>query len=196
MTATGRAAASALLWLCAALGIAGAAIWLAAFTGLARPLVVVSDSMRPAFAAGDLLLALRAPTAEVRAGDVVAVEAGDRLVAHRVVRVVPAGAERERHGERAEAEGSAASGWRLTLRGDANPVGDPRPYPVGDAVLRIAWVWPQAGRAVEALASPAIAVPLAVGLVALLGLVMLRARLSPRGARRARRPRAAHTARP
>jgi len=162
------------LWLLAGLGLAGTLVWAAAALGLARPLVVVSDSMRPAFAAGDLLLAVGAGTASVRSGEVVAVPTGPRFTAHRVVATpVPVAG----HGD----------GWLLRLRGDVNPVEDAEPYAVGDRVLRVVAVAPGLGRVLEELARPATAWPLGLGAIAFVILLVRLAGLAP--ARRGRHAR-------
>lgn len=77
----------------AAVAAAVAALGLA--TGGWQVLPVLSPSMRPAFDAGAAVLAVRVPAGSVRAGDVIVYRApiqDRRLVVHRVVRVVRAGA--------------------------------------------------------------------------------------------------------
>ena len=64
-------------------------------TGWWRVLPVLSPSMRPAFDAGSAVVAVRVPAASVRRGDVIVYQApvpDRRVVAHRVLRVVEAGA--------------------------------------------------------------------------------------------------------
>jgi signal peptidase I len=64
-------------------------------TGWWRVLPVLSPSMRPAFDAGSAVVAVRVPAGSVRRGDVIVYQApvaDHRVVAHRVVRVVEAGA--------------------------------------------------------------------------------------------------------
>ncbi|MGH3104947.1 MAG: signal peptidase I [Gaiellaceae bacterium] len=74
------------------LGLGAAAIPVAGLaTGGWHVLPILSDSMRPAFAGGDLVLAQRTPVSSVRRGDVLVynIPVGDkRLTAHRVVDVV------------------------------------------------------------------------------------------------------------
>lgn len=73
-----------------------------------------TGSMSPAIPAGSAALVRDIPASEVEVGDVVTVDRPDALpVTHRVVAVDGSGSSRE-----------------LTLRGDANPVDDPLPYPV------------------------------------------------------------------
>lgn len=148
-----RRVASALLWILAGGGLAGGTIWALTLTGVIQPLVVVSDSMQPAMAAGDLLLAVRVPTRDVHPGDVVSVSHGDRhaFVTHRVVATTPAG-----------------EGWSLTLRGDANPIDDPEPYAVDDSVLKVVLVVPLAHPA-EAAWADAVHVGLALATAAAAG---------------------------
>lgn len=131
-----RAAArigSIALWIAAGIGVAGAGVALLTAFGLVQPLVVVSQSMQPAISAGDLLVAVRVPARELRAGDIVSVptDGSRRFITHRVV----------------ETEATADGSWALRLRGDANEAADPAPYEVGDSVLKVVWVVPIAARA-------------------------------------------------
>lgn len=114
-----------------------------------RGLVVRSGSMQPAISTGDLVLAVRVPTADVAPGEVVSVRtpAGER-VTHRVVAVGPG------------VEGTAA----LTLQGDANEGADPTPYLV-EQVDRVVVVVPWAGRIVAAASSPLVVVGLLAAIV-------------------------------
>ena len=145
-----RRIASALLAVLAAAGVAGAAVWALTITGIIQPLVVVSDSMRPAIAAGDLLLAVRVPVEDLHPGDVVSVarDASHRFVTHRLVTA-------SRDGD----------GWSLTLRGDANPVDDPESYRVEDTVLKVVLIVPLA-RAAGAAWADAVNVGLALATAA------------------------------
>jgi signal peptidase len=89
----------------AAVPIAGLA------TGGWRVLPILGDSMRPSFAAGDVVLARRAPVSSVRLGDVLVynIPVGDRqLTAHRVIEVHARGDRRA-----------------VRTKGDANPGADP-----------------------------------------------------------------------
>jgi signal peptidase len=62
--------------------------------GVYRTLTALSNSMQPAFSAGDVLVVRPEPLSEVRAGQVLALQLpnGGRVETHRVVRVVRAGA--------------------------------------------------------------------------------------------------------
>jgi signal peptidase I len=90
----GLAGPASLALLVVALAAAGlSALGLA--TGWWRVLPVLSPSMRPAFDAGSAVVAVRIPAASVRPGDVIVYQApveDRRVVAHRVLRVVEAGA--------------------------------------------------------------------------------------------------------
>jgi signal peptidase I len=103
-----------------------------------RPLVVVSGSMSPTIDAGALALARPTDAADLRAGDVVSVEApnGTR-VTHRIAAIA-------RDGGRAE----------LTLRGDANQLPDDETYRV-DSADRVFFSAPMLGYAVAWLGTPA-----------------------------------------
>ena len=115
--------------------VAGATVF-ATQTGL-RPLVVRSGSMEPTIRTGSMVLVRRIAVAEIRPGDVVAVDRADHTrVIHRVVEI-------ERHGEVAE----------LTLKGDANEDPDPAPVPVRHA-YRLAYHVPELGRVGAELATP------------------------------------------
>jgi signal peptidase I len=75
--------------------IAAAVSALGLATGWWRVLPVLSPSMRPAFEAGSAVVATRVPAGSVRRGDVIVYQApvaDRRVVAHRVLRVVEAGA--------------------------------------------------------------------------------------------------------
>ena len=105
------------LTLAALLGVTMTAVTvLAVQTGL-RPLVVRSGSMEPTIRTGSMVLVRSIPAAEIRVGDVVAVERPDHTrVTHRVVTV--------------EHRGATAS---LVLKGDANDDPDPEPVVVARA---------------------------------------------------------------
>jgi signal peptidase I len=126
-----------LLTLLALVGIAMTAITvLAAHTGL-RPLVVKSGSMEPTIHTGAMVLVREIPAAEIRVGDVLAVERPDHTrVTHRVVSV--------------EHNGFIAS---LVLKGDANQDPDPEPVVVARAGRMVSTL-PVVGRVAAFLASP------------------------------------------
>jgi signal peptidase I len=118
--------------------IAGAVAGISVATSRAgmEPLVVRSGSMEPTIATGSMILVKRIDAAEIKVGDVVAVERPDRTrVTHRVLGV-------ERRGATAE----------LTMKGDANEDADPVPVTV-DHAYRLAWKMPAIGRALAWLAT-------------------------------------------
>jgi signal peptidase I len=125
-----------LLTLLALIGIAMTAVTvLAAHTGL-QPLVVKSGSMEPTIHTGAMVLVREIPAAEIRVGDVLAVERPDHTrVTHRVVSV--------------EHNGPTAS---LTLKGDANEDADPEPVVVARAGRMVSTL-PVVGRVAAFLAS-------------------------------------------
>ena len=95
--------------------------------GLYRPVTVYSNSMRPTFRAGDMIIVTPEPTGRVRKGDVItyAIPIGDRHTeSHRVVRVLEGG----RHPV-------------VVTKGDANHDADP-----WNAKLNGAYVWHYRGR--------------------------------------------------
>ena len=103
-------------------------------------LVDYTDSMRPAIAAGDVILDETVPAGELRAGQIASLEdagAGGRLVTHRVV-------------------SATADGGRVTVvtRGDANDASErwilAADAPVKRMVARVPWV----GHVMASLASP------------------------------------------
>jgi signal peptidase len=64
-------------------------------TGLYRPVTVLSDSMKPTFSRGDLVIARPQPLSELRVGQVVSfqIPVGDhRVESHRVVEILSGGA--------------------------------------------------------------------------------------------------------
>jgi signal peptidase I len=113
---TGGAVAGALCLLFALLGA----------TAGVRPLVFTSGSMAPTIRTGDLAITRPVELDRVAPGDVVSVlDARGMRVTHRVVDV-----DTERH--------------LLRLKGDANDVADPFPYPV-DRVDRVLFAVPAGG---------------------------------------------------
>lgn len=113
----GRAARLALELPAAALAAAALAVLAAALAGT-TPRVELSDSMRPAIAAGDVVWLERIPARDARAGDVVAFAepGGARTLLHRVRRVrrMPGGA--LSFVTRGDANGSSES-WRVAASG-------------------------------------------------------------------------------
>jgi signal peptidase I len=108
-----------------------------------RTLTMLSGSMRPVAAPGDVLVMRPEPTAAVRAGQVLAFAAplpGAPVISHRVVSVV--------HGD---------DGTVIRTRGDANVGEDPwRLRLTGDTAWHLVGVVPGVGRAVSLLHRPLI----------------------------------------
>lgn len=164
---------------CALLGIAVAyllAVGVVPHLGFYRTLTALSNSMQPTFAAGDMLVVRPEPLADVRAGQVLALQLpnGGRTETHRVVRVVRAGAHPV-----------------VETAGDATKVRDPwgRIRLTGTTAWRVVLVVPRAGYVIHAFRTP---------LVHLLGLYVAPALLAlltllevwdvPARLRRLRRP--------
>ena len=102
-----------------ALAVAGAISLMCVLLGFVFQLSLLmfrTGSMGPTIPAGSIALAREIPAAEVSPGDVVTVNRGDGLLplTHRVVGISKID----------PATGDAT----FTIRGDANPVDDPRPY--------------------------------------------------------------------
>lgn len=120
--------------------IAFAALCAVAAVSLAGRMLLVerSDSMQPAFSAGDLLVSEHAPAAAIRSGDVVTfadAARGDRLITHRVVAIAHAGAS-----------------LVFTTRGDANTGAESFAVPASGTVQRVSSSAPGIGRVAIALA--------------------------------------------
>ena len=114
-----------------ALAIAGALAW----TSGIRPYSVDSDSMRPAFRAGDLLIdtPVTSTTALVT-GDIVTFHpTADYTATHRIVAITPAG---------------------ITTRGDANASDDVGQISPSAVVGRVAFIIPFGGAVLAAARSP------------------------------------------
>jgi signal peptidase len=101
------------------LAVAGLAVCvIGPATGSWRLLPILSGSMAPSFPPGSLVLATPTPAADIRRGEVIVFHAPlgtHHLVAHRVVRVIRAGAD-----PILETKGDAnrtADPWNLRLRG-------------------------------------------------------------------------------
>lgn len=118
--------------------------------------VVATGSMAPSIPTGSMIVTVPAAAADVRIGDVVSVprEGLDTTVTHRVVAIAPI---TDRPDARA-----------LTLRGDANTIDDPEPYPV-DRVDRVVASAPVIGGVIWSLRNP---VALGIGTVLLTALVL------------------------
>lgn len=109
-------------------GLVLAALW--ASSGWSA-VVLASPSMEPFASPGDLLVQRPVPADEVAVGDVVTVPASsDRLVTHRVVRLIPL----------------EDGGVIARLKGDASPLTDPVPVRLQGEVTRVAGVVPMVGR--------------------------------------------------
>ncbi|WP_285025403.1 signal peptidase I [Plantibacter sp. ME-Dv--P-122b] len=148
------------LCLLAAIGVLSGVGWAANALGVVQPLIVVSGSMAPGIKTGDLVVSIPEPVDGIEVGDIVTLRSTltQRLVTHRVIAIDQDG-----------------DGYRLQLKGDANDEPDPRSYAVAsDAAPPVPWVViPGAGRFVEAVGRPAVAIPLLVALAALVGLTLL-----------------------
>ena len=155
-----RRTGGALLWVVAVFGALSGALFLAHLAGWVQPLVVVSGSMQPEIRKGDLLIAVPVPAADVDVGEVTTLpsDSSGNLVTHRVTTVA-------RDGPR----------YVIEMAGDANKVTDPEPYRVdADAtVLQPMLTIPAAGDVVLLLARPTVAIPLAVAVLALIGLSLV-----------------------
>lgn len=146
------------LWTLAGVGVLCGVVWGATAAGLIKPLIVISGSMEPKIMTGDLLIATRTPASELEVGDVVSLqsELTDNLVTHRIVAIEAAG-----------------DGFLVTMKGDNNEAEDALDYTVTGSVWEPALQVPGAGAFVSRMTTPTVAVPLLIGLVALLGLTWL-----------------------
>ncbi len=146
------------LWTLAGVGVACGVLWGATALGLIKPLIVISGSMEPKIMTGDLLFATQTPASDLEVGDVVSLpsELTDKLVTHRIVAI--------------EAEGN---GFLVTMKGDNNEFEDALDYHVAGDVWQPQVQIPGAGSIMMRVTTPAVAVPLMIGLVALLGITWL-----------------------
>jgi signal peptidase len=138
-------------------------VGLAPRLGFYRPLTVLSGSMRPAFAPGDLVIVTPEAVRDVRAGQVItyAIPVGDHHVeTHRVVRVL--------HGGEHPV---------VITKGDANAAADPWKAELsGTTVWRYRFRIPLLGHAIVALRDPLVhklTVLLLPALLALYGLLRI-----------------------
>ncbi|HSB40067.1 MAG TPA: signal peptidase I [Gaiellaceae bacterium] len=124
-------------------------------TGWYRPVTVLSGSMRPAFAPGDMVVVTPEPVASVRVGQVISyrIPVGDHHVqSHRVIAVTRRGGE-----------------ISVRTKGDANDAPDPWTATLhGTTVWQVRAVLPKLGWAVFWLRTP-----LAHGLTVLLAPLLL-----------------------
>lgn len=167
-----RRIAMVALWTLAGVGILCGALWGATALGVVKPLIVISGSMEPEIMTGDLLIATKTDAADLAVGDVATLpsELTEHLVTHRVVAIEP-----------------AEQGYLVTMKGDANEFEDALDYRISGQVWQPTVQIPGAGAVVARAATPAVAVPLLVGMVALLGLTWLTP-APVAGRRDARRP--------
>jgi signal peptidase len=131
--------------------------------GFYRTLTVLSGSMEPTFAPGDVVVVTREPVRDVRAGQIItyAIPISDRHVeTHRIVRVVRGGANPI-----------------VVTKGDANETADPWQAELnGGAVWRYRFRVPMLGRAIVALRDPLVhrlTVLMLPALLALYGLALI-----------------------
>ena len=155
-----RRSGGVLLWVVAVFGALSGALFLAHLAGWVQPLVVVSGSMQPDIRKGDLLIAVPVPVADVDVGEVASLRSpsSGNLVTHRVTAI--------------DRDGSA---YLIRMEGDANKVEDPDPYRVeaGTTVLHPVVTVPAAGNLVLLLARPAVSIPLAIAVLALIALSLV-----------------------
>lgn len=154
-----RHIALGVLWMLAGVGILCAVIWGATAAGIIKPLVVISGSMEPGIMTGDLVVDTKVPTSTLEVGDVVSLpsELTHNLVTHRIVAIAPAD-----NGE-----------YKITLKGDNNAFEDALDYTVSDEVWSPQVRVPGVGTAIMRMTTPAVAIPLLMGLVGLIGLIWL-----------------------
>lgn len=135
--------------------------------GAYRTITILSGSMEPAFAPGDVVVSTQLPARDVQVGDVVTFHApvdGAPLVTHRITKVVERGAHPV-----------------IRTKGDANPSGDPWSARIEeDVVWRQRAVVPMLGTAIHALRRPAVHAAVLYGSLAMFLLVGLRAVWSPK----------------
>ncbi|WP_164775263.1 signal peptidase I [Nocardioides pantholopis] len=156
-----RTAADVLVWVLAVIGVLSLAVWGATTLGVIKPLIVVSGSMEPEIMTGDLVVATPVPIEEVEVGDVLSLhnDVSDRLVTHRVIEVAQ------------HDDGS----WHVRMQGDANDSPDAGEYVVtDDTVLAPRWQFAGVGKALTRLTDPSVAVPLLIGVAAILALSLMR----------------------
>jgi signal peptidase len=147
------------LWIGALLGVAAGGVWAAGQLGWVQPLIVISGSMEPTIHTGDLIIGRNLAVSDVEVGDVVSLhsEMTDKLVTHRVTGISP------------NDDGT----WEITMKGDANDEPDLETYTVAESVLTPMTRIPMGGKVVSKLMEPAVALPILVALVALLGVSLL-----------------------
>ncbi len=154
-----RIIGSTALWIGAFLGVVAGGVWFAEQMGWIQPLIVVSGSMEPGIDTGDLLIDRPIATADVEPGDVLSLHSDmtGKLVTHRVTEITPLD------------DGT----WEVRMKGDANDQPDLETYIVGDSVISPAFQISQGGKVVSKMMEPAVAMPILLALLALLGLSLL-----------------------
>lgn len=164
-----RRAANALLWILAVAGAASGAVWGATEMGMIQPLVVISGSMEPEIMTGDLVVDVKTDAAGLKPGDVVSLPSPitQDLITHRIVSI-----EKVDDARKADDAASDAS-FRISLKGDANEFSDATDYLVGDSVWTPAVQLSGWGSFVLQISKPNVAIPIGVGLIALLGVTLL-----------------------
>ena len=147
------------LWIGAVLGVIAGGVWAAGQLGWVQPLIVISGSMEPNIHTGDLIIGRNLATGDVQVGDVVSLrsEMTDKLVTHRVTEISP------------NDDGT----WQIEMQGDANDEPDLETYTVASSVLTPMLRVPMGGTVVSKLMEPAVALPILLALVALLGVSLL-----------------------
>ncbi|GAA3598017.1 hypothetical protein GCM10022198_22880 [Klugiella xanthotipulae] len=128
-----------------------------------------TGSMGPTIPAGSVAVVVETPASRVRVGDIVTVDRVGKLpITHRVMSITPPAAGGDTYG--------------LTLRGDANSMDDPEPYPV-TRVREVIFSVPGGAAYVSALGNPAVMGGITVIVAALMtwGLWPRGGRPSPQG---------------
>lgn len=154
-----RRVAMVVLWALAGLGVACALVWGLTTAGIIKPLVVISGSMEPGIMTGDLIIDTPVAAEALVVGDVVSVPSeltGD-LVTHRIVAIEP----------------DELAGFTITMKGDNNAYTDALDYTVSGDVWQPSFQLAGWGTALLRMTTPAVALPLLLGLLGLLGLSML-----------------------
>ncbi|GEL99529.1 signal peptidase I [Cellulomonas terrae] len=154
-----RGLGNAVLWLLAVLGLASVLVWGATKLGYIQPLVVISGSMEPGIMTRDLLVDVPTPTSDLRVGDVASIfnPITQNLVTHRIVSIEPMG----------------GSTWEIRMKGDANASEDGGAYVVGDRVWTPAVQVTGGGNVIATMTNRSVVVPIAVTILALIGLTVL-----------------------
>lgn len=162
----GRVIGDVLLWAAAVAGAICILLVVLAFTAQITLIMFRTGSMSPTIPAGSVAVVQRVPATEVEVGDVVTVDReGELPVTHRVTTIAP---------------GASADERVITMRGDANAVDDPFPYPV-TSVRKVLFSVPGIALVVAGMGNPVVLGTLTVAATALVVWAFW-----PRGARRIR----------